>query len=61
MVLVQEYADGGDLLQLLYECGSRLSERRTVRLVIEPLLKALHYLHSLSIIHRDIKVRRAMT
>lgn len=51
VVLVQEYADGGDLLSLLTR-SIRLSERRTVRLVIAPLLQALLYLHSKFIIHR---------
>lgn len=51
VVLVQEYADGGDLLSLLTR-SVRLSERRTVRLVIAPLLQALLYLHSKYIIHR---------
>lgn len=50
-MLVQEYADGGDLLSLLTR-SIRLSERRTVRLVIAPLLQALLYLHSKFIIHR---------
>ena len=34
VVMVQEYADGGDLLQLLMRSGARLSERTTVRVFI---------------------------
>lgn len=53
MVLVQEYADGGDLLHYLgCTSGGRLSERRAVRLVVKPLLQALNYLHNNYIIHR---------
>ncbi|GAX80075.1 hypothetical protein CEUSTIGMA_g7513.t1 [Chlamydomonas eustigma] len=55
VVLVQEYADGGDLLQLLVRSGARLSERTTVQLVVKPLLKALYYLHSKSIVHRQLE------
>ena len=53
MVLVQEYADGGDLLHYLgCTSGGRLSERRAVRLVVKPLLQALNYLHNNYVIHR---------
>ncbi len=37
----QEYADGGDLLQLLMNHGTRLSERRATSLVLQPLLRAV--------------------
>lgn len=37
----QEYADGGDLLQLLMNHGTRLSERRSAQLVLVPLLRAV--------------------
>lgn len=40
----QEYADGGDLLQLLMRHGTRLSERRAVSLVLQPLLRAVRTL-----------------
>lgn len=52
MVLVQEYADEGDLLQLTTQHDSQLSERSTIQLVLLPLLKAMYYMHSKSIIHR---------
>jgi hypothetical protein len=40
-VMVQEYADGGDLFSLLQKYGGRLSERVTVSLVLEPFLRVL--------------------
>jgi hypothetical protein len=41
VVMVQEYADGGDLFNLLQKYGGRLSERVTVSLVLEPFLRVL--------------------
>ena len=55
VVLVQEYADGGDLFGLLQRYGGRLSERVAVALVLEPFLRVLSYLHARGIAHRDIK------
>uniref|UniRef100_A0A7R9W0E9 Protein kinase domain-containing protein n=2 Tax=Chlamydomonas euryale TaxID=1486919 RepID=A0A7R9W0E9_9CHLO len=55
VVLVQEYAEGGDLYRLLHRNGGRLSERQAVEMVLHPFLLALHYLHTRGIMHRDIK------
>jgi len=55
VVLVQEYAEGGDLYRLLHKNGGRLSERQAVEMVLHPFLLALHYLHTRGIMHRDIK------
>ena len=57
MVLVQEYAEGGDLYRLLHRNGGRLAERQAVEMVLHPFLLALHYLHTRGIMHRDVKVR----
>ncbi len=46
MVIVQEYAAGGDLLRYMYKLGGRLTERQAVNLVLQPFLSALLYLHS---------------
>ena len=41
VVLVQEYAEGGDLFALLQAYGGRLSERVAVQMVLEPFLRVL--------------------
>ncbi|WIA37831.1 hypothetical protein OEZ86_014687 [Tetradesmus obliquus] len=55
VVLVQEYAAGGNLFELLQKYGGRLNEHVTVQMVLEPFLRVLQYLHTRGIIHRDIK------
>lgn len=52
VVLVQKYADGGDLLKALHHAGGRLTEHSAVSMVIQPLLSCMVYLHSKNIIHR---------
>lgn len=42
VVLVQEFADGGDLLSLLQRHGGRLGEKVAVPLVLDPFLRVLH-------------------
>lgn len=41
VVMVQEYAGGGDLFRLLQKYGGRLSERQAVAMVLDPFLRAL--------------------
>jgi serine/threonine protein kinase len=41
VILVQEYAAGGNLLDLLQRYGGRLSEHVTVQMVLEPFLRVL--------------------
>ncbi|KAI8467295.1 MAG: kinase-like domain-containing protein [Monoraphidium minutum] len=55
VVMVQEYADGGDLFSLLQKYGGRLGEKVAVQMVLDPFTRVLQYLHTRSIVHRDIK------
>jgi hypothetical protein len=55
VVMVQEYADGGDLFSLLQKYGGRLGEKVAVQMVLDPFLRVLQYLHTRGIVHRDIK------
>lgn len=55
VVLVLEYADGGNLQTLLDSTPHhRLSEEEG-RCILESLLLALHFLHERNILHRDVK------
>ncbi|GFR46115.1 hypothetical protein Agub_g7604 [Astrephomene gubernaculifera] len=53
--IIQEFADGGDLLGLLFKYGGKIPETAFLKLVAVPLLSAVHHLHSKGILHRDIK------
>ena len=55
LVLVLEYVRGGPLDRARRKLGGRMTEQQAVQLVVSPLLRTLHYLHSQGIIHRDIK------
>jgi aurora kinase len=52
VVVVLEFAGGGDLYTLLRRVGGRLSEGQAVQLVLAPFLGALAYMHSRGYIHR---------
>jgi aurora kinase len=52
VVMVLEYAAGGDLYGLLRRSGGRLGEQQAVGLVLQPFLSALAYMHSKGIVHR---------
>lgn len=55
VIMVEEYADGCDLLALLQRHGGRLSEQLSVQAVLGPFVRALDYMHSMGILHRDVK------
>jgi serine/threonine protein kinase len=58
--LVFEYCKGGDLLELLHsESSGKLSESDACSVTYE-LTKAVAYIHSLCIVHRDIKLENVL-
>lgn len=53
MVIVQEFAAGGDLLQYNHcKCSGRMQEARALSMAVRPLVAALAHLHSRGITHR---------
>lgn len=53
LYLVMEYLNGGDLYSLLRHMGCL--EEHVTRVYIAELVLALEYLHSLGVVHRDLK------
>ncbi|KAG2424299.1 hypothetical protein HXX76_014677 [Chlamydomonas incerta] len=53
--IIEEFADGGDLLGLLFKYGGKIPETAFLKLVAVPLLSAVHHMHGSGILHRDIK------
>lgn len=55
VILVQEYAESGDLFNLLQKYGGKIPEKKTVEMILHPFLVVTNYLHQMGIVHRDIK------
>lgn len=53
--IIEEFADGGDLLSLMFKYGGKIPEAAYLKLVAVPLLSAVHYMHTHGVLHRDIK------
>lgn len=54
--LVMEYCSGGDLLEWILDRKKAMHERDAMKLIGLPMLDSLCHLHSMQIIHRDIKL-----
>uniref|UniRef100_A0A7R9V526 Protein kinase domain-containing protein n=1 Tax=Chlamydomonas euryale TaxID=1486919 RepID=A0A7R9V526_9CHLO len=59
-VLVQEYADGGDLLTFMRTYRTAVGEAYCRDIIIAPLLRVLRHLHERGICHRDIKLENVL-
>lgn len=55
-----EHMAGGDLQQMMSRNGYKVVPISTARKIIKQVCQALVYLHSRSIIHRDIKLENVM-
>lgn len=51
--MVLEYAKGGDLFGMM---SDEIPECEFIEIILKPIVRALHYLHSLNIVHCDIKM-----
>lgn len=54
IVVVTDYADGGELFQILEDDGT-LAEKPQIQNITSQLVSALHYIHANRILHRDMK------
>jgi tRNA A-37 threonylcarbamoyl transferase component Bud32 len=57
--IVTEYVQGGSLFSWIKTRGFRVDEE-TAKLIIFSIAKAVQYLHSLGIVHRDIKLENIL-
>eukprot|EP00892_Ulva_mutabilis_P001312 jgi/Ulvmu1/11181/UM072_0017.1 len=60
VVLLLEYAAKGDLFDMLRHFGGRMREKDVARHILTPFMAGLAFVHSHSIIHRDIKLENTL-
>ncbi len=56
---VMSFAAGGELFNLLKNLGGYIAEP-VVRRAMQQLISAVHYLHSVGVVHRDIKLENLL-
>ncbi|XP_067932439.1 NUAK family SNF1-like kinase 1 [Watersipora subatra] len=58
IILVQEFADGGELYDYISSKG-KLTEKEA-RLLFRQIVSAVHYLHENGVVHRDLKLENIL-
>merc|ERR1719191_1399819 len=56
--IVMEFAEGGELYKRILELD-HFSERSAAR-IVKQVLKAVHYMHSYGVVHRDLKLENIL-
>lgn len=56
--IIMEYAEGGELFKRITELN-HFSERSAAR-IVKQVLKAVHYMHSYGVVHRDLKLENIL-
>mmetsp|Transcript_46452 Transcript_46452/g.72449 ORF Transcript_46452/g.72449 Transcript_46452/m.72449 type:complete len:427 (-) Transcript_46452:520-1800(-) len=56
--IIMEYAEGGELYKRIAELN-HFSERSAAR-IVKQVLKAVHYMHSYGVVHRDLKLENIL-
>jgi len=59
MIIVLEFADGGDLFTVIKSQGEHLNERTSAK-CISHVLQGISYLHSNGIVHLDVKLENIL-
>ena len=52
--VVMEYCNGGSIIEFIKR--RRVFDENVIRIILRQLIGCLNYLHSLKIVHRDIKL-----
>ena len=60
LILVMEYCPGGDLFDVLHKRKPSYFDVPNAQILSSQILLALEYLHSLTIVHRDLKLENVL-
>jgi NIMA (never in mitosis gene a)-related kinase len=60
LMIVMEYAPGGTLFEYIQHRNGRLMDEEHILQIFAQIVSALHHVHSLKILHRDLKTQNIM-